>query len=201
MFQEFGKMATTLIAFNFQALNEVDKINALAAISQTIAALFSLAALLLSLWVFSRQQKLNRWQLRLQREDHIISWSRMCLGLMSEVEENLKCHLLKGEEVLATGEFIHFRSRLSALIDEGRLYFLNIEDPQKGINKDPAYRGHRQKILDDLVAFYDQLDRMQNAPTLSLDEAEISRLNKLRRSFVSSTQTSIDPRRFNRIRA
>jgi len=201
MFQEFGKIATALLAFNFQALNDVDKINALAAISQTVAALLSLAALLLSLWVFSRQQNLNRWQLRLQREDHIIAWSRMCLSLMAEVEENVKCHVLKGEELLASGEFIHFRSRLSALIDEGRLYFPNIKDPKKGANKDPAYRGHRQKILDDLVAFYDLLDRMQNSPAVSLNEATITNFNQLRRSFVSSTQTTIDPRRFNRIRA
>ncbi len=201
MFQEFGKTILAAFSFDIQTLNGIDKINAVAAISQTVAALLSLSALLLSIWVYSRQQRLNRWQLRLQREDHIIAWARMCLKLMSEVEEHVKCRLLKGDVKLSSEEFIHFRSRLSALIDEGRLYFPNIKDPKKGASKDPAYQGHRQKILDDLVSFYDQLDRMQKTYTVKMNEETAECFNQLRRSFVSATQKTIDPRRFNRIKA
>ncbi|MEM9358906.1 MAG: hypothetical protein AAGB04_22220, partial [Pseudomonadota bacterium] len=72
--------------FSFQSnkLDDASKIEALAAISQTVAALLSLVALIRSLWVFYRQQRLNRWQLRLHREDHIIQWSQACILLMAE---------------------------------------------------------------------------------------------------------------------
>ena len=79
-----------IFSVNVGALTNADKIDAWAAVSQTAAAVLSLTALMLSLWVFSRQQRLNRWQLRLHREDHIIAWSQSCIALMAEVEEHLK---------------------------------------------------------------------------------------------------------------
>lgn len=182
-------------------LGDIDKINAIAAISQTVAALLSLFALLLSIWVYSRQQHLNRWQLRLAREDHIIAWARTCLMLMAEVEEHVRAHVSVGGELLSREEFISFRGRLSAQIDEGRLYFPNIKDPVKGAKKDTAFRGHRQKILDVLVAFYDSLDAMQERPGTWTDSNAAADLNSLRRAFISCTQATIDPDTFNRVRA
>lgn len=122
--------------FSFQSnkLDDAAKIEALAAISQTAATILSLFALIMSLWVFQRQQRLNRWQLRLHREDHIIEWSQACIQLMAEVEE----HISLGTN-LAQSDYIQLRSRLSARIDEGRLYFPNLQAPAYGELKHAAY--------------------------------------------------------------
>jgi len=186
---------------SFAGLSDIEKINAIAAFSQTIAAFLSLTALLVSLWVFTRQQKLNRWQLRLHREDHIIQWSRDCIGVLAEIEEAAKAHDGDTAMLLPEQAYISFRSRLSALIDEGRLYFPNIKSLTHGKQNHGAYRGHRPEILDPLVEFYDQMKAVQEAPETLADDAAITALNAIRRAFVSAAQTAIDPRTFNRIRA
>jgi len=184
--------------FSFQSekLDDASKIEALAAVSQTLAAVLSLVALIMSLWVFYRQQRLNRWQLRLHREDHIIEWSQACIQLMAEFEE----HLNLGTN-LPQHDYIQLRSRLSARIDEGRLYFPNVQDPTYGKSKDPAYRGHRQLILTHLVRVYDFLRDLHEGRIASSPQEVSGEFNKLRRSFVSAAQSAIDPRTFNRIRA
>ncbi|TPK75522.1 hypothetical protein FJ930_05370 [Mesorhizobium sp. B2-4-15] len=80
-------------------------------------------------------------------------------------------------------------SKLSALIDIGRWYFPNQWSEKYGIDKEPAYRGLRQPVLDCLVAAYDGLsDRTPNAELRSQLEA-------CQRHFVSQIQLVIDPRR------
>lgn len=192
-----------IFSVNFGSLSNAGKIDAWAAISQTLAAFLSLAALLLSLWVFSRQQRLNRWQLRLQREDHIIAWSQSCIVLMAEVEEYLRLDSGTDSEVLPTADYVRIRSKLSALIDEGRLYFPNLRNSNHGALKPEAYKGHRQVILDHLVEAYDFLRQQQEAHGVSDDERQASEaeFNRIRRAFVSAAQSAIDPRSFNRIRA
>lgn len=190
-----------MISFvNFAALSDIDKVNALAAISQTVAAVLSLVALMLSIWVFSRQQRMNRWQLRLQREDHIIDWARQALHMMAAVEEQVRANAELGGEVISRDDAIHHRAQISAVIDEGRLYFPNIQDPAKGRDKAEAYRGHRQPILDALVAYYDWIGLCMTGMSGEGENAVVQ-LNKLRRTFVSCVQESIDPRRFNRVSA
>lgn len=48
---------------------------------------------------------------------------------------------------------------LSALIEQGRFYFPNIEKGDFGEDKPPAYRGYRNLALDFLVASYNLLDK------------------------------------------
>ncbi|MGH1419161.1 MAG: hypothetical protein ACRBCJ_09930 [Hyphomicrobiaceae bacterium] len=187
--------------FDFSKLNIDGKINALSAVSETLAAFLSLFALVLSLWVFARQQRINRWQLRLHREDHIIEWSRSCLTLLAEIEERTNSNIPAATPMFDREEFVRLRSRLSALIDEGRLYFPNLQDPAKGANKDAAYRGHRQPILDTLVFVYDKLGMISEETNAANRSEQIFALNKLRRRFVSEVQDTIDPRTFNKVRA
>lgn len=186
---------------DFGSLSDDGKINALSAISESLAAVLSLSALLLSLWVFARQQRINRWQLRLHREDHIITWSGHCLTLLAEIEERVNAHQSTQAAPFAYDEFVRIRSRLSALIDEGRLYFPNIQDPAKGANKDAAYQGHRQMILNTLVHVYDGLKIIANHNNAADRQQHIAELNRLRREFVSEAQGAIDPRTFNKVRA
>lgn len=80
-------------------------------------------------------------------------------------------------------------SKLSALIDIGRWYFPNQWSEKYGIDKEPAYRGLRQPVLDCLVAAYDDLS--DEIPATELR----SRLEACQRHFVSQIQLVIDPRR------
>ncbi len=192
---------TEIFYIDWSSLNSGEKIEAIAAISQTVALFFSLMALLLSLWVFSRQQRMNRWQLRLHREDHIIAWSQSCIALMAEVEEHLK-FIGKGPlQTVPYDKFVKIRADLSALIDEGRLYFPNMQSTSHGRDKQEAYKGHRQPILDHLVDAYDFIGKIQRSAGAASTEQVAARFNKIRRDFVSEAQNAVDPRLFNRIRA
>jgi len=189
------------IYVEWAALDSAAKFEAVATISQLVAALFSLTALLLSLWVFSRQQHLNRWQLRLHREDHVIAWSQSCIVLMAEVEEHLKFMGSGPMQSVPYDELIKIRARLSALIDEGRLYFPNTRCRTHGMQKEEAYKGYRQPILDHLVEAYDFIGKLQRATMVAAADKLVVHFNKIRRSFVSEAQIAVNPRLFNRIRA
>lgn len=172
----------------------------LASSSQAIAALLSLLALLVSLWVFGRQMKLQRWSLRVARESEILRWSRECIRCMAEVEEQLKAEIALGHQHLDKSARLTHRAHLSALIDEGRMYFPNLHEPGKGLDKARAYQGTRQEILDPLVAVYWGIDPA-DAQGAATDAELVAQFNELRRSFVSSCQSAIDPHRFAKVRA
>ncbi|MEO0618074.1 MAG: hypothetical protein AAFZ01_02215 [Pseudomonadota bacterium] len=193
-----------LLPVPWSALDGAEKINALAAFSQTLAALLSVIALGLSLWVFFRQQRLSRWQLRLHREDHVIAWVQNCIAILAEVEERASGHGHTDGALLQQDDYISLRSRLSFLIDEGRLYFPNHKSLTHGRHKHSAFQGHRQKILDPLVSFYEAMAALQAGDTGGEARDNVpglASLNDLRRTFVSEAQRAIDPRKFNRIRA
>ncbi|MEL7544420.1 MAG: hypothetical protein AAGJ70_11675 [Pseudomonadota bacterium] len=193
-----------LLPVPWSSLDGAQKIAALAAFSQTLAALLSVIALGLSLWVFFRQQRLSRWQLRLHREDHVIAWVQNCIAILAEVEERASGHGHADGALLRAEDYITLRARLSFLIDEGRLYFPNRRSPTKGRLNHSAFRGHRQAILDPLVAFYEAMAALQAGDTggESRDNVPgLASLNDIRRTFVSEAQSAIDPRKFNRIRA
>lgn len=82
------------------------------------------------------------------------------------------------------------RAALSALIDQGRLYFPNLE-MDKGANKESAYQGHRHEVLDYLVYAYDVL-------TVDVTQGDYTyarkKLVKHQRSFTSVMQQMVDPR-------
>jgi hypothetical protein len=87
---------------------------------------------------------------------------------------------------------VEILTKLSALIDTGRWYFPNLWSDKHGVDKEPAYRGIRQPILDCVVAAYDDLkdggisgERRRN-------------LTACQRHFVSQVQTVLDPRRRDR---
>ena len=192
---------TEIFNLDLKDLSSADKIQAIAALSQTVAVLLSLVALLLSLWVFSRQQRLNRWQLRLQREDHIIAWSQSCITLMAEVEEHLKFIGDGPLQSLPYEKFVKIRAELSALIDEGRLYFPNVQRTSHGSDKQEAYKKPQHPILEHLVQAYDFIGKIQRKAGVTPTEQIAYRFNEIRRAFLSETQLVVDPRLFNNIRA
>jgi hypothetical protein len=77
---------------------------------------------------------------------------------------------------------------LSAAIDTGRWYFPNRHENKYGHEKQPAYRGFRQPVLDRVVHAY----RIVENPTQC--ESPKSALIDCQRHFVSCVQEVLDPR-------
>lgn len=170
-----------------------------AAIGQVAAALLSAVALAFSVWTFSRQVSLQRWQLRIARESHIIDWAQQCIDVMAETDTIIVTNPGPELDDLATARLVSLRTRLSAQIDHGRLYFPNIEHPEKGRDKDGAFQGSRQPILDHLVAYYDAVGRILKSPGMPITADTCAPLTRERRRFITEAQNAIDPRRLGRI--
>lgn len=83
--------------------------------------------------------------------------------------------------------------KISALIDRGRWFFPNQWSDEYGKNKEPAYRGIRQPILDQLVEAYDLIKEIQKSG--SFENALL--LTHSQRLFVSEVQQVLNPRRRN----
>ena len=77
---------------------------------------------------------------------------------------------------------------LSACIDMGRWYFPNLDHDNMGQDKEPAYRGSRQPVLDWVVWAYDIIDGRRTVA----DRRDA--LVTCQRNFVSCIQEVLDPR-------
>lgn len=80
-------------------------------------------------------------------------------------------------------------ANLSALADQGRLFFVNPIKDIIGRHKEDAYRGLRPRILDWLVFAHDVCCKVEETPDMEAKECLIS----LRRGFVSDAQMAINP--------
>lgn len=78
--------------------------------------------------------------------------------------------------------------KLSHLIDTGRWHFPNQWSDDYGVDKEPAYRGVRQPILDCVVDAYKTL-KDSSGPGDARDD-----LRAVQRDFVSHIQEILDPR-------
>jgi predicted component of type VI protein secretion system len=83
--------------------------------------------------------------------------------------------------------------KISALIDRGRWFFPNQWSDEYGKDKEPAYRGIRQPILDQLVESYDLIKEIQKSGSFEY----VLLLTHSQRLFVSEVQQVLDPRRRN----
>jgi hypothetical protein len=80
---------------------------------------------------------------------------------------------------------------LSSQIDKGRFYFPNMHKDKAGHDKEPAYQGIRQYLLDDLVEIFDIVQELSWE-----DRGLVSdKLAHAHRLFVSRVQELLDPSR------
>ncbi len=79
---------------------------------------------------------------------------------------------------------------LSALIEQGRFFFPNIDRADNyGQEKPPAYRGYRNLALDFLVASYNLFNGSESDSSLALEQAQI-----LQRHFTSVVFEIVRPK-------
>ncbi len=177
-----------------------------------VSAMASVIAIVVSLKTATDQRKLARQlaeeehrllfeQVRVARDNDIIQWTSACLDVLAETEAHLAIFADAKQEpfALATADqkkLLGLAHRLSALIDQGRLYFPNQAPHTVGTDKPSTYQGHRQLILTTLVRAFDATTAWLSHPSWEGLTDLRQRLTDLRRLFVSEAQLAIDPRRY-----
>lgn len=189
-----------------------------AAVGQVGAAVLAAIALIISLYTARAQMKMAKQladeqgeanaalarehqallieQVSIQRDSDILRWTEQVIDILSDADSFVAELGTLAFDDLAEARRRRLLSRLSALIDHGRMYFPNERPEAKGAGNPLAYRGHRQAILDALVFSYEAL---KEAPLVkSAPEATelCAKILGFRRQFVSEAQAAINPHRF-----
>lgn len=122
-------------------------------------------------------------------------WAEQVCDAMTEA-----LHLCDLDPSKVTGEsFFDRRHRLlitlSSLADRGRWFFPNVTLDAHGSDKEPAFRGYRQEVLNGIISGYRFLEimdyiRPENNRTMVRDG-----LVQAKRVFVSSVQIALNPAR------
>ncbi len=176
-------------------------------VGQFGAAILALVALVMSVKtarsqsetsqrIASEQSRLLSEQIRIQRDSDILRWTEQVIDLLSEADTFAAELGTAPFDDLAEARRRRLLSRLSALIDHGRMYFPNERIEAKGAGNHRAYRGHRQAILDALVFSYEALKDAHHVKSGQDAVALCAKIVDFRRQFVSEAQAAIDPHRF-----
>jgi hypothetical protein len=167
------------------------------------AALIACLALVISIWVSRRQARLEIEALRLQRDSDVAGWSNRAINSLCEAEmilrQEFRANASRSDYELRR---LSIMAALSACVDEGRLYFPNVENDKYGLHKESAYRGIRHAALDQLVWTYDLLKEAIQKDGSGIEgekEAELKaqrkKITDFKREFVSLVQSEVDPKR------
>lgn len=163
------------------------------AVASAALALLSLVA---NGFLVRRQLRIEAENLRASVDGEKLRWLEAVLGVFAESAALvLKPAPDAGRPTSTRSDAqIGLAQRLSALADQGRLYFPNFDPEARGQNNLSAYRGARQPVLDAVILAYDLMRCLHRVP--EQDRPEVADLlTQCRRLLVSDVQTSIDPRR------
>ena len=172
-----------------------------------VSAFVSLVAVAVSLKTASEQRKLARHlaeeehrllfeQVRVVRDSDIIRWTAKCVSILAEIESEVAFSGTSNKYSSEQSRLNELCHKLSALIDQGRMYFPNQAPESKGGEKPPAYQGYRQVILTVLVRIYGAVEEFDPQIVDGDREKLVNSLSDYRRRFVSEAQLAIDPRRY-----
>jgi hypothetical protein len=143
-------------------------------------------------YYFSRKKlTFDKEGIRFQRDTDLIKWSNDAIQTCAYIQE-LCTSGEKLERQKLIEESFENLAKLSALIDQGRLYLPNHSQKHYGLDKEPAYQGYRHPALDYLVFFYDGArSQLVNGNS----KMSLKQLTSMRRWFISAVQIEVDPRR------
>ena len=145
---------------------------------------FSVAALLIGMRDKRRSAIENSARARQQYNGDLRSWCNESISTLSFAAREARQHRID------TREMSQIIAKLSALADQGRLFFPNLHPLVHGETKESAMRGYRPRILDWLVYAHDLCCVLNEE-----SDSEASRgLALLRRGFTADAQLAIDPR-------
>lgn len=164
-----------------------------AAVSAAIAAV----SFLLNRSTVKRQQAMQVEAFRAERDRSLIAWANAAIAGIADAQR--LCRDLKNGLVDPASErpaVSELRTRLSVLLDSGRLFFPN----QPPLNEDApsqseaAYAGQSHQAIDALYKVYRVISDLRRPGGLEPAEA-VPAIVAERRRFVSTVFQSIDPRR------
>ncbi len=159
-----------------------------------LSAFVALASAAISVRVLNRQLRIQLEQVRAAVDADKHLWFREVLRAFADLKALAAGGPAAFPEPDWTRRRIQARETLSALADEGRLYFPNFIDTAHGRHKQPAFRGWRQPALDAILVAHDLAAHLCDAPDVDATRAK-QLLFDARRVFVSEVQSAIDPRR------
>lgn len=161
---------------------------------ETAVAVVSAIVALFSAFLASRetrkQRRLMEETLRQRLDGASIMWGDEAIEALAAAEGLVHREI----HTDAKADRILIAHRLSAIADRGRLFFPNIEESNKGRDKEAAFRGSRPPILDALVFAHMELVSLSDG-----DEIDVDFLRRCRRLVVSELQDHLDPRHWDSV--
>lgn len=158
-----------------------------------LSAAAAFASFLVNRRLVARQAAMQFESLKAQMDADILDWAHEAADAMSEGAMLAKGRGLVFDEAEMRRRLFDVSQRLSSLADRGRLFFPNIPG-NDGSDREGAFRGARQPILDAMVFAHLQAERIE-ARNIGPDQAAADYLVKCRRLMISEVQAAIDPRR------
>jgi hypothetical protein len=158
------------------------------------SAAIAVLSFLLNRATVRRQQAMQFEALRAQRDGELIAWADAAIVAIADAQRHcrdLKNDLLVGDDALRNASEV--RTRLSVLLDQGRLFFPNQTAPTED-DAEVAYVGQPHPAVDALYRCYRVISDLGRASPMSPGEA-VTAVVAQRRRFVSEVFVSVDPRR------
>lgn len=155
------------------------------------SAVIAVVSFFLNLRLVARQEKRNAVNLKMAHDSDIIRWSDEVILSLAQAHETLCEKGLSYNDNDFAGRRSAERAHISALIDRGRLFFPNRTDTKHGADKEMGFQGHRQPVLDELVAAYRVIDKAGATP--GPDRAAAEELMTHRRKFIAEVFRTVDP--------
>ena len=130
-----------------------------------------------------------QWRERQYRKDDVLKWAGEVIRALQTLFLVISNDKVYGDEMTAR-VVRQLAIDTSVLVEQGRLFFRNVPDPEHGKDKLPAYRGYRPELLDPIVTAHQIA-----CAWIAADQPSRQRLGKLAdtcvKSFVSMAQHEV----------
>ncbi|MGE3866898.1 MAG: hypothetical protein AB7G04_08285, partial [Hyphomonadaceae bacterium] len=156
------------------------------------SAALALASFAFNWAVVKRQTAMQFESLRAARDSDLIAWADQVIEAMADAQKLCRDRgkLLSDDEFLRAQS--ETRTRISALLDRGRLFFPNLPGAAEGAAPEAAYQGKRQPALDAVFLCYRIVADLGREGEVS---EPVRAVVAQRRAFVSEIFNTVDPRR------
>lgn len=145
-----------------------------------------------------KQRRLALEKMRRELDERSVSWGCEAIEALADCEMVLRHGYSDAMGCSPELKRHELMTKLSALADQGRFYFPNIDDDNQGADKEAAYQGKRPPILDALVYGYYQIESVSALPSdAGADAADF--VKSCRRLLVSELQAHLDPKTRNAV--
>lgn len=145
-----------------------------------------------------KQRAIQMERLRQEIDGASLAWGNRAIDALNRSAMLARTRELHQNDNSFKGAQFNMAVGLSTIVDQGRMFFPNIDPASKGAEKEGAFRGERPPILDAVMFAYYEVQALtrQGGPTAD-NSAEF--IEDCRRLLVSELQAHLDPRRRDEI--